>query len=722
MEVTEAISTGVIAALLSSAAWTLLLLLKSLNDFSRTGPQLKTEVLNYYARYSLFSLGRLGLWSWLLSFFIASSGVLLYGCASMLFNLRFDLLSACSAAFISLIVIVAGRFLFVLLYSPAVIAASYHYRLSRLYPLWRLLSPYRLRILLNSVLLISTTLIAISIYKVGSLFQYSLLVGSATIIFSMGLIRWSEQRRLESEELRRRNSEAERPNIVMIGCDTLRSDRLGVANYCRSLTPTIDQFAKKGYQFTNCYVPCARTAPSLISWMTGMWPHRYGVRDNFISDEETWIPAEGLPRLLINAGYRTGAISDWTGGDLGKFLLGFERLDLPTDQWNIKYLLRQGPKDIRLFLSLFVHNPLGKIFLPEIYYLAGVPLTRKVGRDAREMLSEFADDDKPFFLNIFIAATHPPFGSEYPYYTLFSDRAYKGESKFVMARLTDPFEIIQRQGEAREEFDLDQIIDLYDGCVKSFDDEVKCILDHLHDCGLKENTIVVIYSDHGMEFFEHETWGQGNSIFSDLSSKVPFIMVDPRKKGGKVIPEVVRSVDLVPTLLDLAEIKNPGSMDGVSLVPFIEGMVNIPTLPAFNETGVWLTDLPCMPKDHLRYPHLMELLEVPDKQSGTLAIKPEFRDLIIIAKDRMVRMGPWKLTYQPLTSGALFKLFNLISDPDCRQNVYDQYPEIAEDLKQRLIAWMLEDPVYRRWQDKANLNVCSQASHSQASQMMSGHV
>jgi hypothetical protein len=88
---------------------------------------------------------------------------------------------------------------------------------------------------------------------------------------------------------------------------------------------------------------------------------------------------------------------------------------------------------LRLFLSLFTHNRFGKHVLPELYYLAGVPLTRLVGRDARSLLSEMASAENPFFLNVFVSTTHPPFGSEYPYYTLWAERNYAGESKFVMA-------------------------------------------------------------------------------------------------------------------------------------------------------------------------------------------------------------------------------------------------------------------------------------------------
>src|SRR5205814_482442 len=265
---------------------------------------------------------------------------------------------------------------------------------------------------------------------------------------------------------------AGRPNIVMIGSDTLRADRIGAAVYRRKLTPFIDSLAVHGALFTACYVPCARTAPSLISMLTGTWPCRHGIRDNFIGDEDTELAVPRLPEILARHGYRTAAVSDWSGSDFEKFSLGFDIVDLPEDQWNIKYLMRQGPKDMRLFLSLFTHNKFGKRFLPELYYLAGIPLTSLIGSDACALISRFAQEEQPFFVNMFMATTHPPFGSEYPYYALYKNPQYVGESQFVMSRLTDPWEIIRRQGDSRKEFDLPQIIDLYDGCVRNFDDEV----------------------------------------------------------------------------------------------------------------------------------------------------------------------------------------------------------------------------------------------------------
>jgi arylsulfatase A-like enzyme len=323
-----------------------------------------------------------------------------------------------------------------------------------------------------------------------------------------------------------------------------------------------------------------------------------------------------------------------------------------------------------------------------VYYLGGVPMTQSMGKRARRLVSRLASEAEPFFLNVFYSTTHPPFASEWPGYTRFANPAYAGESKFAMARLTDPFEIIRRQGAPREEFDLDQIIDLYDGCVAEFDDEVGKMLAHVDACGLAGNTLVVVYSDHGMEFFEHDSWGQGNSAIGEASPRIPLVIRDPRLPARGKIDAVVRSIDLAPTLLELCGLPQTGHMDGISLASCLTPAGTCPELDAYNETGIWIADIPGLPDQHLRYPDLLGLMEVPDRARGTLAIKPEFATRIIEAKDRMIRSGRWKLSYQPLSEGYLLQLFDVIADPMCKSNVIDQYPDIAAGLWNKLHVWI----------------------------------
>jgi arylsulfatase A-like enzyme len=685
----ESFLQGENSALAAAASATFVLAAKSILDFSRSGPNIRDEVLASYRFYSLFAFLRLCAYAFLVILIMASAGVLVNIQLCLATGIFCGPYGAIIAAIFAIALLSALSFCWHLLHLPANLVASSHYRLSRLYPLWRQLSPMRLRVVAGAVLLLVASLILISMVDAAKRQAWPdlTLLAGFTLLIAVWM-RWGRCSRYPKPVLAKRQTG--QPNILMIGSDTLRADRIR-----RDLTPNICKLAERSLHFTHCYVPCARTAPSLASLLTGMWPHRHGVRDNFVAQAATQLPVVSLPEILAAKGYLTSAISDWCGSDMGKFSFGFKRLDLPPDQWNLKYLIRQGPKDLRLFLSLFTHNSLGKKLLPELYYLGGVPMTDPLGRATCRELNHLAKDGRPFFLNAFFSSTHPPFGSEYPYYTLFSPPNYSGESKFAMARLTDPWEVIRRQAEPREAFDLDQIIHLYDGCVRRFDDEVGRILQHLDDCKLTDNTIVVVYSDHGMEFFEHGTWGQGNSAVGDHSARIPLLINDPRHNLAGKVNDVVRSIDLAPTLLELLGIKPGSQMDGVSLVEYIKYPAHSTQRDAYYETGIWLTKLPGMHPHHLAYPNIMEMLEVPDKAAGTLAIKQEFDAAIITAKDRMIRSGRWKLVYQPLETGCILLLFDVETDPECTQNLFQTRQDIAEELWSKLQNWMASDAKYR---------------------------
>ena len=683
---------GAWIALLVGAISAVALVLTSAVDFTRTGPEMAEEVLAHYRLYLAYSLARLFVFAFLITVFMAFLGILTYVVSLVLFDAGYRASAAVASGFVAVLLLTAHRFAHTLLFSPGVIAASSLYSMTHFYPLWDLLTPRRLRTLDRGLVAAGALWLAagLAILARGNAWSaFWVLISIAALYVA---IRWWATRDPEPAAAPARQRPRSAPNIVLIGSDTLRADRLVGAGYRRELTPNLARLAKRGTQFTDCYVPCARTAPSLVSMLSGTWPHRHGVRDTFVTPEQTRLRVPLLPQILKKAGYRSGIVGDWAASDADKFDFGFDSRDLPSDQWNIKFLLRQGPKDLRLFLSLFTRNAFCKALLPEIYYLGGIPLTDEVGRDTRRMIARLAQDDAPFFLVSFMATTHPPFASKYPYYSLYSDPAYRGESKFIMAKLRDPWEIIRAQAEPKSKFDLEQVIDLYDGCVRNFDDEVARILAYLDASKLADNTIVVVFSDHGFEFFEHETWGQGNSAIGDFSARVPIIIADPRIGGPQKVSEVVRTVDIAPTLLELAGLPVPESMQGVSLVPSMRGQALATKLPAFNETGVWLTDLPGTPTNHLRYPHLPELLEVPDKRIGMISLKPKYVDAIIAAKDRMVRLGDWKLTYQPLTDGAIYRLFNIREDPGCLHDVQEQHPKVAEQLKSLLDRWMDDDP------------------------------
>lgn len=664
----------------------LALLLKSILDFSQTGPGLHHEYLRRYRGYVALTLLRLAAWAFGFFFVMAAFGSLLYHAAYICAGAQGGPIGSVVAAGAAIALLTGLQFLVLLLHNPGLIVASMHYRPSRLYPLWRRLSVVRLAGLRVALLAAALALLgcaAHALWLTGATAAVWALLGLAACAgCAIAWCTWEPEAR-PVPGVRVDGA----PNVLMIGSDTLRADRLDEA---RGLTPNIARLRARGTLFRHCYVPCARTAPSLISLLTGTWPTTHGVRDNFVSDAETHLGVRGLPALLGAAGYASAAVSDWCGADMGKFDFGFDHLELPDDQWNLKYLIRQGPKDLRLFLSLFTHNRLGRILLPEIHYLGGVPLSSQLGRRTRWLLGALARRPGPFFINAFFSTTHPPFASEYPWYTRYADPGYGGESKFAMARLTDPFDIIRRQAEPREEFDLEQILQLYDGCVAQFDDEVGRVMDYLERCGLAANTIVVLYSDHGMDFFEHGTWGQGNSALSDSSARIPLLIVDPRRRGGQTVDATVRSIDVAPTLLALCGRPPSAAMDGVSLIDMLDGAVSAP-LVAYNETGIWISDIPGMAPQHLRYPGIIELLDIPNPISGTLALKEEQRARIVAAKDRFVVRGSWKLVYQPMETGYELRLFDTVADPECTRDLAARHPDVREELWNELRYFLAQD-------------------------------
>jgi len=249
-----------------------------------------------------------------------------------------------------------------------------------------------------------------------------------------------------------------------------------------------------------------------------------------------------------------------------------------------------------------------------------------------------------------------------------------------MSRLTTPEEIIESQQEPKEAFDLDQVIALYDGSIRQFDHEVEEIITHLERSGLSDNTIVVIYSDHGIDFFEGDTWGQGNSIASDASAKTPFIIHAPSSVKGKLIADKIRNIDIMPTLLELVDIDMPDTINGVSLAPVLFGKDSPCNLTIIFETGLWLAQPPMQRKDHLSYPDIFHLIEVPDKKTGTLALKEEYAAAIESSRDWFVWVDNWLLKCYPLGSGLLYELFNTDNDSTCANDIACQHQNIVEEL------------------------------------------
>lgn len=667
---------------------TVTLVILTLHNYSRTGPGVQKEIEKKFGYYVIFAISRLTLWLFTLFFITSLPGpIAIFSLSSINKSIDFDFYTCLFGSLLSTLAITSYFFLHQLLYSPGTIQISFQYRFSRLLNLWKILSP---KLICNLKLsLIFSGLLIVIIAGFFSVIEHKIEILSYSTLTCF-LYFYLYLATLDEEPNATQITAQTRPNIVMIGSDTLRKDRLGIYGYHRQLTPNIDRLCQEGTVLSKCITPLARTAPSIASLFTGLWPHNHKVRDNYPSSADCQLPKPTLIDVFNQHGYRTIAISDWCGADFSKLSFNFKQSSTAEDQWNIKLLIRQGPSLIRNVISLFTNNALGKRFLPEFYYLAGVPLTRQLGLECRQLIADAVKNNEPFFINLFTSTTHVPFNSEYPYYNLFTPKDYQGESRFIMTRLATAEEIVDKQERDAKSFDVQQIINLYDSCVKQFDDEVGKIIEYLDRSGLSENTVIVIYSDHGADFFETGCWGQGNTLVgNDPSGNIPMVLKGPGVPKGINIDYTTRAIDLMPTLLGVLDMPIPPNLDGVNLLPYIRNGQS-PQLYAFQETGIWLGKIPGLHPQQILYPSIVELLDIPDKKTGTLEVNQKYYPTVIRAKSRSIQDERWKLIYIATYGEPVYQLYDLKQDP--YRDVLDQYPEVYTRLKVLLDEHMKQDP------------------------------
>lgn len=683
----DKILTSIYSCSITALCLSITVIILAVCNYSRTGPAIQKEIENKFGYYLVFALARLSFWLFII-FSLASlpGSIAVYTISKLSSYISFSLYSNMAGCFLSCVAVTFYFFIHQLLYTPGSIQLSFQYRFSRLFFLWKLLSPSSIELVKFLLLLFFTSCWVATLYfSIREANQLFLFYASASAVFYLYIYYAASER----EPPLIQSTKQEKTNVVMIGADTLRCDRIGGNGYPRDLTPNIDKLRSQGVRLKTCITPLARTAPSIASLFTGLWPQNHRIRDNYPSESDCHLPQASLIDILNQHGYLTAAISDWCGADFAKLNFNFTETSVAEDQWNIKLLLRQGPSLIRNVLSLFTKNPLGKRFLPEFYYLAGATLTSQMGRECRKYLARCARSSQPFFINLFTSTTHVPFNSEYPYYNLFTPDDYKGESRFIMTRLASPEEIINKQEKSTEFFDVPQIINLYDSCVKQFDDEVGKILDYIDRSGLSDNTIIVIYSDHGADFFETGCWGQGNTLVgNDPSGKIPLIIKGPGVPKDLDFEPLTRSIDIMPTLLELLDIPIPTNIDGISLVTYVKNQTS-PNLFAYQETGIWLGKIPGLHPRQICYPNIVELLDIPNKDTGTLVVNEKFYPTVIRAKNRCIQNQKWKLVYIPTYDGPIYQLYDLDSDP--YKNVIDHFPSIFAELKELLDAHIAND-------------------------------
>lgn len=483
------------------------------------------------------------------------------------------------------------------------------------------------------------------------------------------------------------NRNSETLNVIILASDALRPDHLSGHGYLRNTSPNIDRLLEDGISFTDARIEVPRTFPSWISTLTGQYASTHGIRHMFPTSMDLNKKFTTLPGILNSNGYYTAAVADYAGDIFSRINLGFKNVDTPF--FNAESIIYQAILDSHIFLLPFLTGETGlKLFpvLKDSAYFCPPELVKK-----RIIRSIEKAQGKPFFITTFFSSTHFPYAQVYPYYKMFSAKNYRGPYKFLKQQIISLDNNKISSGISAE--DKNQVIALYDGGIKSFDHAVGEITSYLEQKDLLKNTIIIVMSDHGENLYEGDHgMGHGEHFRGQHSTRIPFIISSENliKKNIK-IPDLVRQVDIAPTILDLLKIKNTSKMEGVSLLPLIEGKSNL-KLYAFGETGIWFDNNQdsglFFQKQRIIYPDITGLSVVDFHFNNQIVLNDDYRDLINLAKHRYIYDGKFKLIYIPLKDRVIYELYNTEDDPEETTNLVLKDKTNFKRLKDELFKWI----------------------------------
>jgi arylsulfatase A-like enzyme len=495
-------------------------------------------------------------------------------------------------------------------------------------------------------------------------------------------------------------------NVIILGSDSLRGDRIGASGYrppranaagAGGVSPAIDALAARSVHFRHAFTPIASTLESGISLMASQYPHTHGIRHMY-PDRETLESAlasvEPVAPLLAAKGYDTAAIGDWCAGYYQIAPLGFDDIDVSSFD-NFKIYMSQAVIMAHFVIPLYFDHEAGYRLFPQIRSFAQFVTPEVVTQRVVNRLARRAADSRPFFWHVFYSCNHLPFRSPEPYRSMFSDPAYNGPHRNGVDFDIDAFiggTDLESKSEALPAHEVAQIRALYDGTTRMFDDQVKRILEALDAQGLADRTIVIITSDHGDDLYEPGvTFGHGQTMNGGLQSfHVPMIVHIPGREPQD-IEEAVNLLDLAPTLADLLGFATPASWEGKSFAGWIDGSEEPEWRPFYGETGFPFIQFDVEGVERPPLPAMDRMTFIDRTFNFQFVLKEEFQSRLVDAKQRALRTRNWKLVCTPVADGTRhFALFNLRRDPHGEEDIAGQHPEVLAPMQRALEQWIDE--------------------------------
>ena len=355
---------------------------------------------------------------------------------------------------------------------------------------------------------------------------------------------------------------AVRPNILFIAVDDLKPE-LGIYDVPVVQTPHIDRLGSRGTVFLNAACQFPVCGPSRASLLTGLRPEATGVLDLKTKMRDVHPDILTLPQYFKQQGYTTAGV-----GKIFDPRCVDGRKTGDAVSWSVPY--DENPSAIGVTAINEGKVVTQAIDAPDEAFVDG-----RIARRSLEFMREFSGAEKPFFLAVGFKKPHLPFVAPQRYWDRYDPAAISlaafqeeaaGNSGFGYWNSNE----IRGYGGVPEEGAFEpelqrHLIHGYLACTSWIDDLVGRLTTELDALGLRENTIIVLWGDHGWHLGDHGLWGK-HTVF-ESAIRAPLIIVDPRQAVTVKTEAPVEFTDIFPTLCELADLPRPAALQGVSLVP-----------------------------------------------------------------------------------------------------------------------------------------------------------
>lgn len=435
-----------------------------------------------------------------------------------------------------------------------------------------------------------------------------------------------------------------RPNVLLICTDHWPASLMGVAGHPCILTPTLDQLARNGVRFTNAYSASPVCVPARRALMTGMTAKSHGCRQNTSLEMP---PVTTLAGAFAAAGYQTYAVGklhvtpqrDRIGfHDVILMEEGRHEPGMRCDDYE-HFLTEEGFHGLQ-----FAHGLGNNDYLARPWHLP--EYTHPTNWAVREMcrMIKRRDPKRPGFWYLSFPQPHPPLMPLQPYLAVYREAAIPPPYVGAWARETQslPYALraVRDQWEKLRPLEQTLARQAFYALCTHIDHQIRIVIGTLREEGILDDTIICFTSDHGDMLGNHGLCRK--SIFYEDSANIPLIIVptahDTTLGHGRVDHRLVELRDVMPTLLDMAGIEIPETVEGISLIRDTE-------------------------RKYL----------YGECREGANAT-------------RMIRDARYKLIYYP--TGNRLQLFDLVDDPYELHDVADDpaYARVRQELTEALIA------------------------------------